>query len=524
MDGPVTNPPSTRIVQLTVNGSQVEVPDDGCSLLDALRDRLGLHSVKDGCAPQGQCGCCTVLVDGQARVACVTPLARVAGRDVTTVEGIATAPAWAEAFCATGASQCGFCTPGIIARLAGAAAGGSTPDVSKSMLAHLCRCTGWQTIAEAAEVMTGTRLAPPARVSSANTNRRAELEGRTPQRIDIDSVLGRAGFADDTAPANALVALRNDAGEWVVAETVHEARRLAARVQGRRTTVAVSWPIELPEAPAGGWARTLQTTWVEPAYLEPDATWAEPGGEWASVNANGGAFGGKRTSELGPIAQRLANEHGRPVRMLASREDVVRFGPKRPPMAVGLNPDGTGVVVVARTAEIEAAITFATPGMEVVQVDIPGPPTSTEIRGAGWAELTAMRSSLTPGPRDRATTSDGASAEAIVHDDGSIEVWVTCGQPLDPVILRSYCIGAAHQAFGWVTAEAIAVDEAGEPADLTIRSFGIVRAVDTPQIEVHVEASDGTPVNGSDAVFAAVAAAVWRRHSFSPRWPIGRTQ
>jgi xanthine dehydrogenase small subunit len=524
MDGPVTNPPSTRIVQLTVNGSQVEVPDDGCSLLDALRDRLGLHSVKDGCAPQGQCGCCTVLVDGQARVACVTPLARVAGREVTTVEGIATAPAWAEAFCATGASQCGFCTPGIIARMAAAAAGGSTPDVSKSMLAHLCRCTGWQTIAEAAEVMAGTRLAPPARVSSGNTNRRAELEGRTPQRIDIDSVLGRAGFADDTAPANALVALRNDAGDWVVAETVQAARRLAGRVQGRRTTVAVTWPIALPDAPLGGWARTLQTTWVEPGYLEPDATWCEPDGQSASLNGNGGAFGGKRQSELGPIAQRLANEHDRPVRVLSSREDVVRFGPKRPPMAVGMNADGTGVAVVARTENIEAAIALAAPGLKVVQIDIPGPPTSADIRGGGWAELTAMRSSLTPGPRDRATTSDGASAEAIVHDDRSIEVWVTCGQPLDAVILRSYCIGAAHQAFGLVTAEAIAVDESGEPADLTIRSFGIVRAVDTPHIEVHVEASDGTPVNGSDAVFAAVAAAVWRRHSFSPRWPIGRTQ
>jgi xanthine dehydrogenase small subunit len=521
MDGPVTTSPSTRIVQLTVNGSQVEVPDDGCSLLDALRDRLGLHSVKDGCAPQGQCGCCTVLVDGQARVACVTPLARVAGREVTTVEGLATAPAWAEAFCATGASQCGFCTPGIIARLAGA---GPTPDVSKAMLAHLCRCTGWQTIAEAAEVIVGTRLAPPTRASATDTARRAEIEGGTPQRIDTDSVLGRAGFADDTAPKNALVALRNDAGEWVVAETVHEARRLAGRVQGRRTTVAVTWPIELPEAPPGGWARMLQTTWVEPGYLEPDATWCEPAGEWASLNGNGGAFGGKRHSELGPIARRLADEHGRAVRVLSSREDVVRFGPKRPPMAVGLNADGTGVAVVARTADIEAALAIAAPGLQVVQVDIPGPPTTGDTRGAGWAELAVMRSSLTPGPRDRAATREGATAEAIVHDDGSIEIWVRCGQSLDPVILRSYCIGAAHQAFGWVTSEAIAVDETGEPADLTIRSFGIVRAVDTPRIEVHIEPSDEPAVNGSDAVFAAVAAATWRRHSFAPKWPVARTR
>ena len=63
--------------------------EDGESLLSVLRERLGVHSVKDGCAPQGQCGCCTVLVDGAPRVACVTPAPRVAGREVTTIEGIA---------------------------------------------------------------------------------------------------------------------------------------------------------------------------------------------------------------------------------------------------------------------------------------------------------------------------------------------------------------------------------------------------------------------------------------------------
>jgi aerobic-type carbon monoxide dehydrogenase small subunit (CoxS/CutS family) len=103
---------------LRVDGEDVEVPGSG-TLLDALRDHLGNHSPKDGCSPQGQCGCCTVLVDGAPRVACVTPTRRVRGRDITTAAGLADAEAWAEAFCAAGASQCGFCTPGIIARLAG---------------------------------------------------------------------------------------------------------------------------------------------------------------------------------------------------------------------------------------------------------------------------------------------------------------------------------------------------------------------------------------------------------------------
>ncbi|MEZ5268019.1 MAG: 2Fe-2S iron-sulfur cluster-binding protein [Microthrixaceae bacterium] len=79
-------------ISLEVNGCDVSVPEDhlGSSLLEVLRDVAGVISAKDGCAPQGQCGCCTVLVDGKARVACVTPVRRVAGRSVTTLEGLET--------------------------------------------------------------------------------------------------------------------------------------------------------------------------------------------------------------------------------------------------------------------------------------------------------------------------------------------------------------------------------------------------------------------------------------------------
>ncbi len=94
-----------------------------------------------------------------------------------------------------------------------------------------------------------------------------------------------------------------------------------------------------------------------------------------------------------------------------------------------------------------------------------------------------------------------------------------CGEPLDEVVLRSYCIGAAHMALGWVRSEGIAVDAGGEPQDLTIRSFGILRAVDMPRIEVRIDADDGPPVNGSDAVFAAVAAAAWRHIGHPAEWP-----
>ena len=83
---------------------------------------------------------------------------------------------------------------------------------------------------------------------------------------------------------------------------------------------------------------------------------------------------------------------------------------------------------------------------------------------------------------------------------------VAAGDPLDEIVLRSYCIGAAHMALGWVTSEGIAVDEEGEPLDLTIRSFGVLRAVDTPPITVEIE-----PTTTARLATAATPC--------SPRWP-----
>jgi xanthine dehydrogenase small subunit len=88
-------------------------------------------------------------------------------------------------------------------------------------------------------------------------------------------------------------------------------------------------------------------------------------------------------------------------------------------------------------------------------------------------------------------------------------------------VLRSFCIGAAHMALGWVTSEGIAVDGGGQPLDLTIRSFGVLRAIDTPPITVDIESDDGPPRNGSDAVFAAVAAATWVAQGCPPTFPTG---
>jgi CO/xanthine dehydrogenase Mo-binding subunit len=316
-----------------------------------------------------------------------------------------------------------------------------------------------------------------------------------------------------------------EGGDWAVGPTLRAARAAAGKVQGRRGTVGLSWPIEVP---VGEWDRTLQTTWVEPAYLEPDASWCAPGGEPATPLANGGAFGGKVASPLPAVARALANEHGCPVRVLWSREDVVRHGPKRPPVAAGVRADGTGVIRVARTVGIADAIASVAPQATVEEVDVAGPPTSAGIRGAGWAEAAVLFS----GPDGVVVTPWGAWATARVDAEG-VHVRVACGEVLDEVVLRSYCTGAAHQALGWVTSEGLSVGPDGAVHDLTIRSFGILRAGDTPRVHVELAPPGSAPpgragpapvepVNGSDAVFAAVAAAVWASRGRPSKWPTDR--
>ncbi|WP_232661932.1 FAD binding domain-containing protein [Pseudonocardia sp. TRM90224] len=136
---------------IRVNEGDHEVVSDPRSpLLDVLRDELRLTGTKDGCS-EGECGACTVLVDGQARMACLTPLGTLAGREVTTIEGLRDDPIGERlvaAFGAAGAVQCGFCSPGfVVAARAGIVAGDSS--VLDMLRGNLCRCTGYAAIVEA---------------------------------------------------------------------------------------------------------------------------------------------------------------------------------------------------------------------------------------------------------------------------------------------------------------------------------------------------------------------------------------
>jgi CO/xanthine dehydrogenase Mo-binding subunit len=316
-----------------------------------------------------------------------------------------------------------------------------------------------------------------------------------------------------------------------VGPTLAAAKAQAARVPGRNSTVALRHPLEVPE---GDWALTLRTAFVEPGYLEPDASWCEPGGQPASPLANGGAFGGKHHSSVAGAARRLADEHGRPVRVVLSREDVVRHGPKRPPIAAGVRADGSGVIRVARTPGASGldrwaeAVRAVAPGLVVEEADVPGPPVSADLRAAGWAEAAVLLGALDararraegPGHAVTVTSPAGGRAAVCIEDDGSVSVSVAAGDALDEVVLRSYVIGAVHQGLGWVRSEGVAVDESGAVLDLTIRSFGIIPARAMPEVRVTSEHDSGPPLAVGDTVFAAVATAAWLAAGLPPAWPI----
>ena len=151
----------------TLNGTLVSVRGQHPHLLSALREELDVTSPKDGCSPSGQCGCCTVLIDGKAVVSCQQSMEKVEGASIVTLEGVdqSERQAFSDAFAACGGLQCGFCIPGIVMRAKAQIdkKGSSlTRDGMKPHLgAHLCRCTGYVKILDAIEsVAQGTACAP----------------------------------------------------------------------------------------------------------------------------------------------------------------------------------------------------------------------------------------------------------------------------------------------------------------------------------------------------------------------------
>ena len=169
-------------MEFTLNGNAVSAePAEETTLLELLRGELGVRSTKDGCAPEGSCGACTVIVDGRAVVSCAQKASRFEGKSIVTHEGLSAGERqrWSECFVAAGASQCGYCSPGIVMKAEAFLQ--KHPEPSRSEIAHallgnLCRCTGYVKVIDAIELAAARiRLLAPA----AMAQRLGDRLGRT---------------------------------------------------------------------------------------------------------------------------------------------------------------------------------------------------------------------------------------------------------------------------------------------------------------------------------------------------------
>jgi carbon-monoxide dehydrogenase small subunit len=163
-------------LELAVNGRshEVDVPP-AARLLDVLRAALGLTGTKEGCG-EGECGACTMILDGAPVMSCLVPVIQAAGRQILTVEGVAAdgrLEPVQEAFARLGGAQCGICTPGmILAARAWLADPGSAENVGEALAGNLCRCTGYTKIFEAVEAARSAAAAGPAGAPAAPAARR----------------------------------------------------------------------------------------------------------------------------------------------------------------------------------------------------------------------------------------------------------------------------------------------------------------------------------------------------------------
>ncbi len=202
---------SCQTLGFQLNGLDISIEGGGdLSLLEVLRERCGITSPKDGCRPLGQCGCCTVLVDGMPRLSCTMKAAKVAGRRVTTLEGLPeeARQQLAECFVRAGGVQCGFCIPGIAMRSHALLERHPEPSreaIAAELRAHLCRCTGYTKIIDAVELLARVRRGEPLPADDGPGG----VGARLPKYGGRAAVLGEQAYIDDiTIPAMACGALR----------------------------------------------------------------------------------------------------------------------------------------------------------------------------------------------------------------------------------------------------------------------------------------------------------------------------
>ncbi len=220
-------------VSFTLNGGPAELDaPPGGRLSDALRDAAGLTGTKVGC-DAGDCGACTVLLDGEQVCSCMTPLGQVAGREVTTVEGLrgedGRLSALQGAFHALGAAQCGICTPGMLMAAASLLRRNAAPredEILDALGGVLCRCTGYRKIVDAVLAAAGPVPPPPAVPGPGEA-----MGASVPKTDGVRKVDGSELYGADAAPADAL---------WV--RVVRSPHASAAFALGDLGPLRAAWP------------------------------------------------------------------------------------------------------------------------------------------------------------------------------------------------------------------------------------------------------------------------------------------
>jgi CO/xanthine dehydrogenase Mo-binding subunit/aerobic-type carbon monoxide dehydrogenase small subunit (CoxS/CutS family) len=239
-------------ISFTLNGQLTDVNTDPARpLLDVLRDDLGLTGTKQGCDHEGECGACTVLLDGQAVRSCLTPVGKVAGRRMMTVEGLggpdALHPLQA-AFIECGAVQCGYCTPGML--MAAKALLDREPDPSREQIVealagNLCRCTGYKRIVEAVELAAARmrgEAGPIGPEGGPEPGGRPVIGGDAIRVDSIYKVTGRTRFVEDIRMPGTLHAR-------VVRSPHHHARLLALDTERARRLEGVMAVVTAADIP-----------------------------------------------------------------------------------------------------------------------------------------------------------------------------------------------------------------------------------------------------------------------------------
>jgi xanthine dehydrogenase molybdenum-binding subunit len=326
-----------KTVTFQLNGArqQVEV-GAGQSLLELLRERFRLTSLKDACAPQGQCGCCLALVDGNPKTTCSIPAEKAEGKSIVTLEGVDAdeRTLYADAFQAAAGLQCGFCTPGLVVRikwLTDQDRALSRAEIARALDGHLCRCTGYQKIIDAVELIRDAKRG--------GQRPRLILDGGVGQRLQ------RYQGAALTLGARPFVADLEAPG------LLHGAVTLSAHARARVVRIDVSRARALPGVVAVATARDVPgDRWVGLIY--PD---------WPVFVAEG-----EEVRAVGDVLAAVAAEDPRIARA-AARLVEVEYQPLTPvldpavsirPGTPQVNPKHANVLSTTRFArgDVEAAL------------------------------------------------------------------------------------------------------------------------------------------------------------------------